>query len=209
LVLIALEAEHARQGRTARIISKMNGLTDKTVIQELYKASQAGVAIDLIVRGICALRPGIRGVSKNIRVRSIVGRFLEHSRMVFFQNGGDEEVYVSSADWMARNLYDRVETAFPIKDPFLRSRIREEILESYLQDNAKARILQPDGTYVRAYELAAAKRGKKPSRLFSAQDFLMSVAEGRQEPTAVPHKKAGSVRSEVEAESKSTVMSKN
>jgi polyphosphate kinase len=211
LGLIAREADHARQGRPARIIAKMNGLTDKTVIQELYKASQAGVEIDLIVRGICALRPGIRGISKNIRVRSIVGRFLEHSRMAFFLNGGDEEVYVSSADWMARNLYDRVETAFPVKDPFLRARIRDEILESYLHDNAKARILQADGSYVRAYELgAAARRGKKPARMFNAQEFLMSVAEGKQDASAVPHKKAGSVRSTSEAtEVRSTAGGKN
>jgi polyphosphate kinase len=146
-------------------------------------------------------------VSKNIRVRSIVGRFLEHSRMVFFENGGGEEVYVSSADWMARNLYDRVETAFPVEDPFLRARIREEILESYLQDTAKARLLQPDGTYVRAYDVAAGKRRKKPAPLFSAQDFLISVAEGKQEPAAVPHKKAASVRSN--SQSKSTAVSKN
>src|SRR5207247_8369460 len=113
LDLIAREAEHARQGKPARIIAKMNGLLDKSVIQALYRASQAGVEIDLIVRGRCALRPGVRGVSDRIRVRSIVGRFLEHSRIYYFANGGEEEIYLGSADWMPRNLYGRVEVVFP------------------------------------------------------------------------------------------------
>ena len=113
LNLIAREVEHARQGRPARIIAKMNGLLDKNIIAALYRASQAGVDIDLIVRGVCALRPGVRGVSDRIRVRSIVGRFLEHSRIFFFANGGQEEIYTGSADWMPRNLYERVEVLLP------------------------------------------------------------------------------------------------
>ena len=132
-----------RAGRPARIIAKMNALLDKGVIQELYRASQAGVQIDLIVRGACALKPGIRGLSNRIRVRSIVGRFLEHSRIFYFENGGEgeEEIYLGSADWMPRNLYERVEVLFPVRDPMLRYRVRHEILEAYLQDSAKARTL--------------------------------------------------------------------
>src|SRR5581483_11939829 len=108
------------------------------------------VQVDLIVRGICALRPGVRGVSDRIRVRSIVGRFLEHSRIFYFANGGEEEIYTGSADWMPRNLYERVEVLTPIRDPLLRDRIRQEILQAYLADTVKARILKSDGTYVRA-----------------------------------------------------------
>src|SRR5581483_2354475 len=167
LSLIAREAEHARNGRPARIIAKMNALLDRSIIQELYRASQAGVEVDLIVRGMCALRPGIRGVSDHIRVRSIVGRFLEHSRIFYFANGGDEEIYLSSADWMPRNLYDRVEVMFPVLDPLLRERMRQEILQAYLADTLKARILQPDGTYVRASSSGLRGRGVKTG--FSAQ----------------------------------------
>src|SRR5579864_652490 len=145
LNLIAREAEHAEHGRPARVVAKMNGLTDKAVIQALYRASQAGVEIDLIVRGMCALRPGVRGVSERIRVRSIVGRFLEHSRIFYFANGGQEEIYLSSADWMPRNLYERVEVMFPVKDPILRDRVRHEILAAYLADSAKSRLLTKDG----------------------------------------------------------------
>src|SRR6267378_1614510 len=129
LDLIARESDHARLGRPARIIAKMNALLDKNIIAALYRASQAGVEIDLIVRGMCALRPGIRGVSDRIRVCSIVGRFLEHSRIFYFANGGEEEVYLASADWMPRNLYERVETMFPVKDAMLRERIRQEVLD--------------------------------------------------------------------------------
>src|SRR5215470_17377125 len=151
--LINREAEHAKHGRPAHIIAKMNSLLDKNVISALYRASQAGVEVDLIVRGICALRPGIRGVSDHIRVRSIVGRFLEHSRIYYFSNGGAEEIYMGSADWMPRNLYDRVEVIFPLKDDLLRERVKNEILDSYLADNMKARIGQKDGTYVRPWQL--------------------------------------------------------
>src|SRR5438874_1003722 len=173
LGLIAREAEHARQGRPARIIAKMNGLTDKTVIQELYKASRAGVEIDLIVRGICALRPGVRGVSENIRVRSIVGRFLEHSRIYYFANGGDEEIYIGSADWMPRNLYERVEVLVPLRDEMLRQRVRHEILDAYLADNRKARILLKDATYIRAWQPVRGTRTRRQptgAAAFSAQD---------------------------------------
>src|SRR6202140_1717647 len=152
LALIAREAEHARHGRPAHIIAKMNALQDKNIITALYRASQAGVKIDLIVRGICALRPGVRGVSDHIRVRSIVGRFLEHSRIYFFANGGQEEVFLGSADWMPRNLYERVEVLVPLADEFLRERVRHEILDSYLADNRKARILLKDATYCPAWQ---------------------------------------------------------
>ncbi|HZQ23724.1 MAG TPA: polyphosphate kinase 1 [Terriglobales bacterium] len=189
LALIHREAEHARQGRPARIIAKMNSLLDKKVIMALYEASQAGVDIDLIVRGICALRPGIRGVSDRIRVRSIVGRFLEHSRIFFFANAGDEEIYIGSADWMPRNLYERVEVLSPVKDPLLRERVIQEILHVYTADNVKARILQRDGTYIRAWQSA---RGKKASRrpsgaaAFNAQEFLIGLAEGKRSLEEVP-----------------------
>lgn len=184
LTLIAREAEHARQGRPARIIAKMNGLLDKNVIQALYRASQAGVEIDLIVRSMCALRPGVRGVSDRIRVRSIVGRFLEHSRIFYFANGGQEEVFLGSADWMPRNLYDRVEVLFPVRDPLLRQRLKQEILEAYLADNVKARLLQPDGSYVSAG--AVAGRARKVARPgFIAQEFLIGLAEGKEALAAI------------------------
>jgi polyphosphate kinase len=162
IALIDREAEHARQGRSGRIIAKMNALLDKNVVQALYRASQAGVEIDLIVRGICALRPGVRGLSDHIRVRSIVGRFLEHSRIYYFGNGGEEEIYIGSADWMPRNLYERVEVLVPLRDEFLRERVHREILDAYLADNRKAR------------------KPPKGASAFSAQDFLISVAEGKQ-----------------------------
>jgi len=186
LGLIARETEHARHGRPAHIIAKMNALLDRNVIMALYRASQAGVQIDLIVRGICALRPGIRGVSDRIRVRSIVGRFLEHSRIFYFSNGGQEEVYLGSADWMPRNLYERVEVLFPVKDELLRERIHQEILNAYLADNVKSRLLQKDGSYTPVWK-AQGKR-KRPSGVeaFSAQDFLIGIAEGKLAPEAIP-----------------------
>ncbi|HZR63609.1 MAG TPA: polyphosphate kinase 1 [Terriglobales bacterium] len=182
--LIARETEHARQGRPARIIAKMNALLDKNIIAALYRASQAGVEIDLIVRGMCALRPGIRGVSGRIRVRSIVGRFLEHSRIFFFANGGQESIYLSSADWMPRNLYERVEVMFPVKDPLLRERIKHEILDAYLADDLKARILRRDGSYLRTWKAAGKRHAPVPG--FSAQDFLLAVAEGKTTPGSLP-----------------------
>jgi len=185
LALIAREAEHARHGRPAHIIAKMNALVDKNIIMALYRASQAGVRIDLQVRGICTLRPGVRGVSANIHVASIVGRFLEHSRVYYFANGGEEEVYLGSADWMPRNLYERVEVLFPVKDQLLRQRVRREILDAYLADRAKARALQKDGSYLRARR---AQIGQKPPATtpFNAQEFLVNLAEGKTTPDAIP-----------------------
>src|SRR3984885_9610782 len=182
IALIDREAEHARQGRSGRIIAKMNALLDKNVIQALYRASQVGVEIDLIVRGICALRPGVRGLSDGIRVRSIVGRFLEHSRIYYFGNGDEEEIYIGSADWMPRNLYERVEVLVPLRDEFMRERVRREILDSYLADNRKARILLRDATYIRAWQPIHGKRNRRPPTgvaAFSAQDYLIGVAEGK------------------------------
>ncbi len=141
LQLIEREAENARQGLPARIIVKVNSLVDKEIVKALYGASQAGVDIELLVRGICTLRPGIRGLSDRIRVRSIVGRFLEHSRIFYFENGGEPEVFLGSADWMPRNLHERVEVLFPLKNPLLRDRVVHEILAAYLADNVKVSIL--------------------------------------------------------------------
>jgi polyphosphate kinase len=184
--LINREAEHASQGRPARIIAKMNALLDKNVIMALYRASQAGVEIDLIIRGMCALRPGIRGVSDHIRVRSIVGRFLEHSRIFYFGNGGEEEIYLGSPDWMPRNLYDRVEVIFPVYDPLLRERIKMEILGSLLMDNLKARILQKDGSYVRAWRAQCKRKAPAGDAAFNAQEFMAALAEGKTTLDAIP-----------------------
>ena len=147
LALIRREAEHASAGRPARIIIKINRLADTRVIGALYEASQAGVPIDLIVRGICMLKPGVPGLSETIRVRSVVGRFLEHSRAYYFQNGGDEELYTGSADWMPRNFDRRVETVAPVSDPRLKSYLKDVLLDAYLRDNVKARLLGADGRY--------------------------------------------------------------
>lgn len=147
--MIDREIDHAKLGRKARIIAKINRLADQDIVNRLYEASQAGVEIDLIVRGVCTLRPGIPGLSDRIRVRSIVGRLLEHSRVYFFENGGDHQVYIGSSDWMPRNLDRRVEVVVPVDDPQLRDFLKEEYLPSYLRDNVKARVLQPDGTYLK------------------------------------------------------------
>src|ERR1041384_3245384 len=179
LAQIHREAEHARSGRPARIIAKMNALLDKNVIEALYRASQAGVSVDLIVRGMCSLRPGVPGVSENIRVRSVVGRLLEHSRIFYFENGGDDEIYISSADWMPRNLYERVEVLCPVRDLSLKQRLKDEILAAYMADNMKARFLDRADHYARV----AHQRGQK---YFSAQDFLIAVAEGRATAADIP-----------------------
>jgi len=150
LLMIEQEARNAQAGLPARIIVKINALTEKHIMQALLRASQAGVRIDLIVRSVCCLRPGIPGVSENITVRSIVGRFLEHTRIFYFENGGDPKVFCSSADWMDRNLFQRVETCFPILDPGLRNRVIEEGLNTYLLDNTQAWLLQADGQWLRA-----------------------------------------------------------
>jgi len=172
IALIEREAAHAKAGRPAAIVAKMNALLDRDTIEALYAASKAGVEIDLIVRGMCSLRPGVKGLSERIRVRSIVGRFLEHSRIFSFANGGQEEIYCGSADWMPRNLFERCEVVFPVTQPDLLKRLRNEILAAYLADNTKARLLQPDGEYVRAPQAGAA---------FSSQDYLMRIAEGSAE----------------------------
>jgi len=148
LDLIAQETQHASEGKAAHIILKVNSLTDPKMIRALYKASQTGVRIDLIVRGMCCLRPGIVGVSHNIQVRSIIGRFLEHSRVFYFLNDGDEKLYLSSADWMERNLDRRVETCFPVEGKKLLTRVKKE-LDTFLSDNTQSWQLQPDGSYLR------------------------------------------------------------
>jgi polyphosphate kinase len=146
---IRREAEHARAGRPALIRAKMNALIDPSIIHALYEASTAGVRIELVVRGICCLRPGVPGMSENIRVRSLMGRFLEHARVFMFANGGNEEVFISSADWMPRNLYSRVETCFPIEEKALRERIIDEVFELAFADTSGSWELQPDGEYQR------------------------------------------------------------
>src|SRR5438552_2289307 len=186
LGLISREADHARHGRPAHIIAKMNALLDKNIIMGLYRASQARVNVDLIVRVMCALRPGVRGVSDRIRVRSIVGRFLEHSRIFHFANGGQEEIYLSSADWMPRNLYERVEVMFPLKDALNRERVRHEILDAYLVDNVKARILRKDGAYIRPWQAEGKRKPPAGAMAFSAQDFLLGLAEGKQALESMP-----------------------
>lgn len=163
---IERETEHAKAGRPARIIAKMNGLEEQTIIDALYEASQAGVRIDLIVRGICSLRPGIAGLSENITVTSIIGRFLEHHRIYYFENdGGQPDLFCSSADWMKRNLTARVETGFPILDPTCFQQVYTEGLAIYLEDNTGAWLLQPDGSY-----LPKPQNGKTP---FNAQQALI------------------------------------
>lgn len=146
--LVERETEHAKSGKKAKIIAKMNSLVDKKLMIALYKASQAGVKVELIVRGICCLKPGIKGFSDNITVRSIVGRYLEHSRIYYFYNEGKEDIYISSADWMYRNLDKRVETMTIIEDPIIKKELKE-MLELYIRDNVKSRILLPDGSYTK------------------------------------------------------------
>jgi polyphosphate kinase len=180
--LIHRETEHAAAGRPARIVAKMNSLLEPSVIEALYAASKAGVQIDLIVRGICSLRPGLKGLSENIRVRSIIGRFLEHSRIFLFENGGKEEIYCGSADWMPRNLFERCEVVFPIRDQQIAARIRNEILAAYLADTVKARLLNSGGTYLRARETEAG--AELPA--FSSQEFFMKVAEGKASASDIP-----------------------
>jgi polyphosphate kinase len=149
IAMIERERDHALAGRGGRMIVKLNSLVDQDIIEKLYEASCAGVKIDLIIRGICCLRPKVAGLSENIRVVSIVGRFLEHSRVYCFDNGGHPDVYLASADWMPRNFYRRVEIAFPVEDPVLRDEIVNEVLPRFVNDCVKARELQADGTYVR------------------------------------------------------------
>jgi polyphosphate kinase len=166
LEMIDREADNALAGKPARIMAKMNALIEPEVIQALYRASQAGVSIDLVVRGICALRPALPGVSDNIRVHSVVGRFLEHTRVCYFENDGSPQVFCASADWMNRNLFQRVETCFPIIDEALRARAVEEGLRVYLRDNTQSWAMRPDGTY---HKIEAGK-GEPP---LSAQAWLL------------------------------------
>ena len=162
--LIAREIGHALAGKKAHLVIKVNAVVDQPIIQLLYQASQSGVQIDLLVRSICCLRPGIKGVSDNIRVTSIVGRYLEHSRIYYFHNGGEEEIYLGSADTMPRNLDHRVEVVFPLEKPAHVRYLKEQVLDVYLRDNLRARLMRSDGTYVRA------KPGDKP---LDVQDWLM------------------------------------
>jgi polyphosphate kinase len=180
LRLIRREQEHAQAGRPAHIVAKMNALLEPSVIEALYQASQAGVEVDLIVRGLSILRPGVKGLSERIRVRSIVGRFLEHSRIFHFANGGNDEIYLGSADWMPRNLFERCEVVFPVRDPVALARIHDEILPAYLADTVKARLQQPDGSYIRAGKLL------KDAKPFASQQFLMQLAEGKVGLDAIP-----------------------
>jgi polyphosphate kinase len=195
IALIDRETSHARRKRPARIIAKVNALLDQPVIEALYRASRAGVEIDLIIRGACALCPNVRGLSHRIRVRSIVGRFLEHSRIFYFENGGEPDMYLGSADWMPRNLYERVEVMFPVKNPALRERVFSEILQSYLRDNDKSRLLRPDGNYTRLHQASPHKLSRNGTR-FSAQTFFVDLAEGKSEekPASLTSSNLGAVQ---------------
>ncbi len=168
---IEREIEHAKEGRDARVIVKVNSLVDTQLIQGLYRASQAGVKIDCIVRGMCRLRPGVGGVSDNIHVRSIVGRFLEHTRVFYFMNGGEEEVFASSADWMERNMFNRVEACFPLELKAIREQVKQD-LEWYLKDNSQAWVLCEDGSYMLP-EVADDEES------FSAQQALLDSLAGQ------------------------------
>ena len=168
--LIEREIENARAGRPSGIVAKLNAISDKRMVQSLYRASQAGVPIELIVRGMCELRPGIPGVSETIRVRSIVGRFLEHSRIFSFVNGGENEIYIGSADWMGRNLDRRVETIVPVLDPVLREYVWGGILDMLLRDNVNTRFLRSDGTYYR-------RTPDDGEAVFSAHSALLESAK--------------------------------
>jgi polyphosphate kinase len=164
--LIDREIVHQQAGKPARIVAKVNRIADKQMIEKLYEASNAGVKIDLIVRGICMLRPGVPGLSENITVRNIVGRFLEHSRVFYFANGGDEELYIGSADWMARNLNHRIEVITPVFSSSLKAYLKDVLLAAYLRDNEKARKLMPDGSYTVVPQEPGEKR-------FNAQEFFV------------------------------------
>jgi polyphosphate kinase len=165
IAMIRREAKHAREGRPARIMAKMNALLEEGVIAALYDASQAGVEIDLVVRGACALRPGVPGVSDRIRVRSLLGRFLEHHRIWCFDNDGSADVWLSSADWMGRNMFKRIEVAFPVRDPELKRRVVDEGLRACLADNADAWLLGHDGEW---------RKPRRRGRARSAQAELLA-----------------------------------
>ncbi|RZF93651.1 polyphosphate kinase 1, partial [Acinetobacter baumannii] len=169
LELIEQEIKNSLAGKKAHIIIKVNALTEPQLISALYKASQAGVKIDLIIRSICCLRPQVAGLSENIRVRSIVGRYLEHTRVYYFYNDGDTKVYCASADWMERNLFSRIETCFPIENKKLKKQVIEDGLNNYLKDNRQAWELQTDGTWVQCHP-------KPEEELYIAQQHLMNLA---------------------------------
>ena len=177
IAAIRREAANAQEGRPARIIAKMNALLEPTIIEALYAASLAGVSVDLIVRGICALKPGIEGLSDNIRVRSIIGRFLEHTRVFCFHNNGADDVYLASADWMDRNFFRRIELCFPVRDPSLKQRVMREGLQPYLDDNCQAWEMKADGSYEQVKPRRARRR--------AVQEELMS-ALGTPAPVATP-----------------------
>lgn len=179
--LIRREVEKHTEENPGRIIAKMNSLVDSEIIRELYVASQKGVQIDLLIRGICCLRPGLQGISENIRVVSIVGRFLEHTRIIYFWNGGEEEYYLSSADWMPRNLNRRVETMFPVEEP-ANKQLLNKIFEVYFKDTRKARLMMSDGSYQRIQP----EPGELP---FSSQDELIRLTGEliREEAVAAQH----------------------
>jgi polyphosphate kinase len=169
LRLIDREIKKSSAKAPGRIIAKLNQLVDTGIIDRLYEASKAGVAIDLIVRGVCCLRPGVPGMSDNIRVTSILDRFLEHSRLYYFNNGGEPEIYSGSADLMPRNFFKRVEILYPIESQELKKRVTDEILAIYLRDNVKARLMMPDGSYTRIEP----QKGEQPHR---SQAELIAVA---------------------------------
>ena len=181
LGLIRRETEHA-QRRPPRAHRRQDECAARALAssKRSMRHRKAGVEIDLIIRGLSILRPGVKGLSDRIRVRSIVGRFLEHSRIFHFANGGDDEIYLGSADWMPRNLFERCEVVFPVRDAAAKARIHDEILPAYLADTVKARLQQPDGTYIRACKVL------KDAPPFSSQDFLMQLAEGKVDLDAIP-----------------------
>jgi polyphosphate kinase len=169
--LILREIDHQRNGRYGHLIFKVNSLVDKEIIKLLYRASREGVQVDLFVRGICCLRPGLAGISENIRVISIVGRFLEHSRCYYFRNGGQDEFFLGSADLMPRNIDRRVEVLFPVQDADIIHYLRDEMLVAYQRDNVKARRLTPGGTY----ERLSMDTGTSP---LSVQEWLIQARQG-------------------------------
>jgi polyphosphate kinase len=189
LQLIEREAANAAAGLPARIRARMNALVDEEAIRALYRASQAGVEIDLIIRGICCLRPGVRGLSERIRVRSVVDRFLEHSRFWCFDNAGVPEVFVASADWMPRNFFRRIEVAFPILDGRLRERIQTEILETALADNVKARLLNSDGSYTPVRRTPGTHQRRSQSEFMRAARHIEQPDEPSGRPARVPRMK--------------------
>jgi polyphosphate kinase len=167
MLAIRNETTLARAGKPAHIIAKMNALLEPQIIQALYEASSAGVKIDLIIRGVCALRPGLKGISENIHVRSIIGRFLEHTRVFYFRNNGAQDVYLSSADWMDRNFFRRIEVGFPVLSPKLKRRVINEGLKPYLKDNCQAWEMASDGHYRR--------KKTRSGKVFCVQQELLAI----------------------------------